>query len=226
MARRHCAQSALATRRRAGRTSAAGPGFLLQLLLGPGRRRGRVCFWGLGPTLGHCHSDQLIDHAWRPAPTAGNVWQRVSESRSRPALVRQPPLSGTGIAGFPAPSPRIVQPGDQVSEHAHAHDFIFSRDVRIFEMDALAHTPLARKPITLSAFSRRRMVAGLRLTDAGRRETRGPCGVGLPPSLSPSRGSRGDPFSLGGLPVRDSQTPLKVALTLEPESALRAVQGR
>jgi hypothetical protein len=46
-----------------------------------------------------------------------------------------------------------------------------------------------RKPITLSAFAGGGWWRGLRLTDAGRRETRGPCGVGLPPSLCPFGGS-------------------------------------
>jgi hypothetical protein len=65
---------------------------------------------------------------------------------------------------------------------------------------------------------------------AGRVHTERRGKAGDPPVLAES-GSRlpfflrGLPWrsvSPGGLPVRDSQTPLKVALTLEPESALRA----
>jgi excisionase family DNA binding protein len=121
------ARTGLATRRRAGRASAAGPGFLIELPRG--RLAGEaVSVFRPGSTLGRGHSDQLIDDPTRPTPMAGEIWQRVSESRSRPALVRQLPLSGTAIAGFPAPSPRIVQPGDQVRPRPRLH---LLTDVRI-----------------------------------------------------------------------------------------------
>jgi hypothetical protein len=191
MARRHCAQSALATQRRSGRTSAAGPVFLAPWGRLPAGEA--VSVFAAGPTIGHCHSDQLI------AIMQGGPRQRrgrygsgsVSRGQDRRSSVnhrsRGRPSRASLRRGHASCNQEIRYPSTPTPTTSSAHD------VRIFEMDALAHTPLARKPITLSgAFSCRRMVAGPQTDRRGK--------AGDPRSLR-SR-APAFPFSLRGVPWR------------------------
>jgi hypothetical protein len=71
-------------------------------------------------------------------------------------------------------------------QYALVHDGEPSRySVGVFGQGPTHGHRQPRKPITLSAFAGGGWWRSLRLTDTGRRETPGPCGVGLPPSPSP-----------------------------------------